>query len=676
MAVSKMKKLTLLAEREYLKPVMLSFQSYQAVELITTTADNQRNLVNQYLGVSDEVEDSDEKELPYDTQIFENPSYESDINRLSHQLDDIEEYIEFLEEVLPSPGLMEKLRAEKATFSLYEVEEKGADLNISSLITEAENIRKRMERLEEEKERLEEEREFLNRWKSLDFNPKVTENFQVTEVYVGAVDTERNEALEEALHNFNEIYVEELNYNEEETIYLIITSANAAQDVENTLIRHRFERLHYSYEHLPEQELKANKERLDNVSHEMTHIEDKPKEYRQLLEELKLAEEYLFNKRERLRATESVLVSENLFVVTGWIEEDMYKKQIQGIESKIGQENMMTTVEDVKDSEVEDVPIKLKNKDSTSAFENVVEMYGLPKYGEIDPSGFVQPFMILFFGMMTGDAGYGLFALILILLAMKFLDFSSSVKQSLKFFGQLMIGTILAGLAYGSFFGFQLPFSLINMNDQLVESLGISIGIGIVHLIIGLILNVIQNNRRGDYAESYTAGLSWILILVGVSILGINMIAGGASSWNTVGLALIILNLIGIVLVTTLAAENKAAGLGQGLFGLMDVTGYIGDILSYTRLTALGVASVNIGMAFNLIVGMLPVWARFTVGLLIFAGLHLFYLFISFISAYVHSLRLNFVEFFGKFHAGGGREFSPIATLGKNFIIKNDTARD
>lgn len=674
MAVSTMKKMTLLAEKENLSAVMLSLQSYQAVELMTTTVENQRALVNEYFNVDNEDVNSTE-EYPADKQIFKNISNESKINHLTGQIDKIEEYVEFLEEVLPSPGFLEKLRFEKKTYTLYEIEDLMADLDIDTLIHEAQGLRSHINKLNQQKEVLEEEREFLNRWKSLNFNPKDVADTKITEVFIGAIDSERNDALHEALHSFNELYIEELHYTDEETIYLIVTSNQEAEDVENILIRHRFERLHYQYDNLPAVELKRNREELNSLHEKIVHVEEKPEEYKGLLDNLKLTEEYLYSKRERLLASEDVLVSENLFVLTGWIEEDELDKQVKDIEKRIGKDSHIVTVNDVTENEIDDVPIKFKNSRSTSAFENVVSMYSVPKYGEMDPTPFVQPFSILFFGMMTADAGYGLLGLIAIFIGLKFLNLSSAMKKNLEFFGQLMIGTTLAGLFFGSFFGFELPFKVMSLSDQLLEIMVLSMGIGLVHLILGLFLNIIKNNRKKDYATSFTDGYAWILILLAAIALAANMFFGGPAIVITVALGVIVLSLLGTVLVNFFSNENKVDGAVQGVFSIFDITGYIGDIISYTRLTALGVASANIGMAFNLIIGLLPPLARFTIGILIFIGLHLFNMFIAMISGYVHTLRLNYVEFFGKFYTGGGREFSPIATLQKHILIRNNSTQ-
>lgn len=670
MVVSKMKKLTLLGEKEYLKSVMLSLQSFQAIELIPTPADIQRGLINQFHNVTEE--DSDDVELPSDNHIFDNPSNEREINRLTHLLDDVEESIEFLEDVVPSPSFLEKLRFEKETYSLYVIEEKVEALNISNLLQKSNDLRQRIDQLKEEREKLEEERSFLYRWRTLNFNPSLTKDFEITEVLVGAIDSERNDDLREALSHFAEIYIEELNYTEEETIYLIITSQREAHDIEQTLIRHRFERLDYKYNQLPEEELKRNKKQLNDITSKIEKIDDSPEEYKQLLMDLKIAEEYLFNTRERIRAAQDILISENLFVLTGWIEENIIDKQVKAIEKTVGEDKLLKVVQDVQESEKDSVPIKLQNRKSTSAFENVVTMYSVPKYGEMDPTPFVQPFSILFFGMMTADAGYGLLGLIAIFIALKFFNVPKELRKNLEFFGQLMIGTTLAGLFFGSFFGFDLPFKVMSLSDQLLEIMVLSMGIGFVHLILGLFLNTIINNRKKNYAESYTSGYSWILILIASLVIALNAFFAGPAMITTIAIVVTLLSLAVSVIINIISNENKIEGTVNGVFSLFDVTGYIGDIISYTRLTALGVASANIGMAFNLVIGLLPPIARFTVGILIFVGLHLFNMFIAMISGYVHTLRLNYVEFFGKFYQGGGREFEPIPLLQKHVLIENN----
>lgn len=673
MAISKMKKMTLLAENEYLEAVMRSLQNYQAVEVIPADTAIQNELVNQYFEQQG-LDLDDESAERYD-ELFEIKPKKKEINRVTSQLDDVEEYIEFLEDILPKPGFFANLTKEKETYSLNELHDYMKNKDIPALINEAQQLRSQVNILNKQKEELEEEREFLKRWFTLDFNPKSLKEFKITKALVGAVETERFEALERELSHFNEIYIEELHYSEEEIILLVIVSTEEAPDVEQILIRNRFERLNYDYDNLPKEELTRNKKDIKDVENRLQVIKDQQEEYQQLLIDLKLSEEYLFNVRERMYVKNEVLVSEHLFVLSGWIEEKVVDKQLKNIQDTIGEENTFTFIEDVQESEIDDVPIKYDNNRTTSAFENIVSMYSTPHYDEIDPTSLVQPFSILFFGMMTADAGYGLLGVVGVFLALKFLTLTSSLRKNLEFFGQLMIGTTLAGLFFGSFFGFELPFKVMSLSDQLLEIMVLSMGIGLVHLILGLVLNTVINNREKKYAESFTNGYSWIIILLSAIAIAVNAYVVGPAAVNIIAIAVILLSLAATVVINVVSNENKIEGAVQGVFSLFDVTGYIGDVISYTRLTALGVASANIAMAFNLVIGLLPVWARFSVGILIFIGLHLFNMFIAMISGYVHTLRLNYVEFFGKFYKGGGREFSPIPMLQKHIFIKNNSTQ-
>lgn len=672
MTISKMRKITFLSDKDYLDDVILSLQSYQAIELTPPKVASQNKLVNAYY--AEQVNDFGTRDTIPD-EIFESKTYKNEVTHYSNLLEDVSENIAFIEELLPKTGFFDNLNQEKETMTLEELNDRVNAKDLPDLVKKAKKIKQTVNSLKKKRKTLKEEQNFFKRWRALDFNPKETENFALTRVIVGAVDQERDKTFNETVNSFHNLYLERLHYSEEETQYLIIVSQDEFQELEKVLTSQRFESLEYPYDDLPQAELEKNKTKLAEVNEQLGHLDDEPEEIVDLLEKLKLSEEYLFNLRERIQAKEDILQSDHLFILSGWIEEDMVEQQVEAIKRSIGSEHAFLDIDEVEGDEQADVPIKFKNRPSTSAFEGTVEMYSTPRYDELDPTPFVQPFSILFFGMMTVDAGYGLLGLLATTLALKFMDLSASMEKNLKFFRQLMIGTTLAGLFFGSFFGFDLPFGVMSLTDQLIEVMGIAIAIGLVHLVLGLFLNTINKNRKGQYAESYISGYSWILILVGAAVLAVNMLLSGPAFWNTIGLALIIVNLIGIVVISVISSKSKAAGLGQGLFGLMDITSYIGDVISYTRLAALGVAGANIGMAFNLIIGMLPPVFRFTIGILIFLALHLFNMMISMISAYVHTLRLNYVEFFGKFYEGGGETFEPIPLLQKNIQIKTQNLK-
>ena len=196
--------------------------------------------------------------------------------------------------------------------------------------------------------------------------------------------------------------------------------------------------------------------------------------------------------------------------------------------------------------------------------------------------------------------------------------------------------------------------------------------LGLIQLLYGLVLNGIIKGKQGQRASSYVDGYAWFLMLIGFILW-----VGGAMLLNMplltqIGIGLVVLNAVGILVVSALSNPNKALGIGLGAYNLYGISGYVGDIVSYTRLMALAVASANIAMAFNMIIGFLPPIARFTVGVLIIIALQALNIALTFLSAYVHTSRLQYVEFFGKFFEGGGRPLTPLKMLEKHVWMEDN----
>lgn len=284
---------------------------------------------------------------------------------------------------------------------------------------------------------------------------------------------------------------------------------------------------------------------------------------------------------------------------------------------------------------------------------------------------FFSLFQVLFFGLMSADLGYGLLLFIATMIPLQFFDLSERMRQSFQSFNYMSVGTMGVGVLFGSFFGFDMPFALMNYTDQVIEVMVFSVAIGVIHMLVGYSLKLYLTLKDKDYASLYLDALQWMMILVGVGMMAVNKLLA-IPMLNTVGLVLILGNIVGMFIVNMMAASNPLAGLGQGLFGLIDIAGLIGDIVSYTRLTALGVAGANIGMAFNIIVDLFPPLVRFTLGIILFLILHALNIFITYLGSYVHSMRLEFVEFFGKFYATGGKAFEPLKPCEKDIWIKRD----
>lgn len=272
--------------------------------------------------------------------------------------------------------------------------------------------------------------------------------------------------------------------------------------------------------------------------------------------------------------------------------------------------------------------------------------------------------------MMVADLGYGLLLYAVTLAALVFFNLQKTSKRLVTFFNILAISVAIWGLIYGSFFGFDLPVALLSTKTDVITILVVSLLFGFVTLIFGLLLGAWQQVRMKAYATAYTSSLAWTFILLGLLLFILGKNVSGLAYLSVIGKWLALGNAFGILVVSLLKSKSLL-GLGSGLYNLYGISSYLSDLVSFTRLMALGLSGASIGAAFNMIVGIFPPVTRFTVGIFIFILLHAINIFLSMLSGYVHGARLIFVEFFGKFYEGGGKAFNPLK-LADNYVNVNE----
>lgn len=319
-------------------------------------------------------------------------------------------------------------------------------------------------------------------------------------------------------------------------------------------------------------------------------------------------------------------------------------------------------------------PIKLKNDKFSSAFEGLVKTYSMPSYNEVDPTPLVAPFYWLFFGMMVADFGYGLLVTILSFIVLKTCNLKESVKKNVKFFFYLGFSIMLWGAIYGSYFSLPLGIpGLINPTTDYNTILKISIIIGLIHVFVGLGTKAYIQIRDGKALDAfYDVGL-WYITLTTVILLLLGSYMGFTPLVMKIIKYIMIIAMIGIILTGGRDVKNIGGRIGLGVYSLYGISGYMGDLISYARLMALGLSGGFIALSVNQIcamVGFKPATIIFVILIFIFG--QTFNLLLSLLGAYVHSARLIYVEFFGKFYEGGGREFKDFKIDEKYINIKED----
>ena len=333
--------------------------------------------------------------------------------------------------------------------------------------------------------------------------------------------------------------------------------------------------------------------------------------------------------------------------------------------------------------EADNPPIKLKNNWFASQFEVLTGMYGMPVYGEFDPTSIVAPFFLLFFAMCMGDAGYGIL-LILIGMFLKFKMADSGLGKMHKLVTFLGVGTLVIGLFLGTFFGMSIleaswaPQSLkaICVDGWFPDGkiagfpaqMVLAVGIGVFHICLAMVVKTIGFTKRFGFKNTISTW-GWTLLIVGgivLAALGMMKVMGPVvMKWSVIALAVI--SCLAIFIFNT-PGRNPLMNIGSGLWDTYNmVTGLLGDVLSYIRLYALGLAGGMLGNAFNIMGTMIldiPIPAVnwiFCIVILIFG--HVLNLAMSCLGAFVHPLRLTFVEYFkNSGYEGTGKFYSPLTT--------------
>jgi len=412
---------------------------------------------------------------------------------------------------------------------------------------------------------------------------------------------------------------------------------------------------------------------LKNLSNELVDIEKEKKQIHNKLQQYQEKSYYdLLTNREEIQLERMRKeISKNFgrttstYILQGWVLEKK-ESDLKELVEKVTKGHAVLESETPK-ANPDNPPIYLETPTWAKSFKTFLELFATPKYNELNPTLFMGIFFVLFFGLMLGDAGYGLVLLLLSLVGyIKYGKHSSLILDWSKLGIMLGITTTVVGICTNGFFGDLLPrffhITLPTMNvlgvrlplDPLRDPLTIltiALIAGIIHLNLGIILGMVQSLHNKDYKTFFTKHFNWIPMQLGGGLL----IGTFIMDWQIEGVVFYLaigLTLVGIILLF----------LHSGPIGFFDITGYVGDWLSYARLLALGLATAGMALAFNVVAelmgNMIPyIGIAITIIILIFA--HLVNLALQALGAGVHSLRLQYVEFFNRFYEGGGRTFSP-----------------
>lgn len=434
-----------------------------------------------------------------------------------------------------------------------------------------------------------------------------------------------------------------------------------------------------------EAEIGKQKQRITEIEQELVSLSENR-------ESLRLLADYYRVRADKYEVLGQLPQSERTFFISGYVPEKQVARVRKALEGKY---DCVIDVEEVKEDE--EAPVLLENNRFAECAEGILQSYGLPKKGEIDPTSIMAVFYVILFGLMLSDAAYGaIVSIVCGIVIWKFPRMESSMRKSLQLFFWCGLSTLFWGVMFGGYFGdvvnvvsktffgneVAIPAVWFAPLDDPMKLLVFSMLLGLIHLFMGLGIKGYICLRDKRYLDFFCDVVLWFMLLVGllIMLLPSDIFASIAQMQiifppvvNALGKWLAILGAVGIVLMSGRSSKNFGVRIALGAYDLYNVTGWLSDILSYSRLLALGLATGVIAQVVNQMGSMMgnsiPGAILFIV---VFIIGHIFNIAVNLLGAYVHTNRLQYVEFFGKFYEGGGREFNPFRSKTKYTDIKEE----
>lgn len=595
----------------------------------------------------------------------------------SEELIDIDDYlnkskyvIERLEKIEDKKPALESLKEGKKHFTYEEIKNRARKFNFSQIYKEISSIIDEIEKKEAENQEILNKVSELLPYKAIDIPLEDLKLTKFSKIYLGTIPQRYKENFEELLKENDSVYFDVLHTDKNYAYYLIICHKSDDEDVIDAFRKMGFTLVNFKEKGTINENINSLRERKSKNLDSIDTLNKELKNYLKYLDDFKIYYEYQSNEKLKVISSEKFLRTKNLDLIEGYVPSKFLKSFEEAIQLICGDDYYLYKKEADRNSH--EVPIMLKNNKFVGPFEMLTEMYSMPKYNEIDPTPFFAPFYFIFAGIMIGDLGYGLLVFIGSLLALRFFNLDKATKRFMTFFNYLSISAMIFGLVFGSFFGGIIPLpTLINPAEDIMEMLMLSLLLGGVHIFFALGIKAYMDIRDNKPKDAfYDVGL-WYMALIGAIGYGLSK----AVAMNPIVVKILfyamIIAMVGIVLTGGRSEKTTLAKFGWGVYALYGISSYIGDFVSYLRLMALVLSGSFIGLAVNMIAGML--FGSSIIGklfaIVIFLVFQAFNCFLCYLSAYVHTARLTYVEMFNKFYEGGGVPFKKMVEDSKYFNI-------
>ncbi len=627
--------------------------------------------------------------------VFEKVNTATQISIFERNIATAENALEILNTYCPEEKSMFSGLEGKKQVSQKEIDE--VIINREQILKTVKNILQAGKEIEEKQAdsiRFGEEIKSLEPWKDMDVPMNLTGTSK-TGFMIGSISGSYNQeevtALFEKIEELPKATYAQVVSSDKYQTYITVVYIKEKQDqVEKALRSLSFNRPPLITSHTPRYSIQKRDYAMNAIVNEIAEIQKQLEEYSKERHQIEKMTDYYRVRAEKYKVVSEILQTKHTFFVSGYIPQ----RDLQDIKDTL--EKKYTVQIDVEEpKENEDVPVILSNNKTAAAVEGVVTSFGFPAKHEIDPTSITAFFYYFFFGIMLSDAAYGALMFLGCLWALKkFPNMSKEMQKTLRMFKNCGISTLVWGILFGGYFGdavtvigktffgadITIPPLWFAPIEKPMTMLIYCMIFGIVHLFVGLGIKGYMMLRQKDVTSFICDVLLWYVFLIGLILMliptSIFASLAGATivfpNWaNTLAKALALIGVLGILLMAGRRAKNPVKRLLLGAYSLYDTTSWLSDLLSYSRLLALGLATGVIAQVINTMAAM---GGRSVIGVIMFIVVffigHTFNMAINLLGAYVHTNRLQYVEFFGKFYEGGSREFKPFKENTKYVDVK------
>jgi V/A-type H+-transporting ATPase subunit I len=551
-----------------------------------------------------------------------------------------------------------------------------SDRKIQKTIEKCEQIEASMEKKKSEIENLQNTLEMLRPWSSLETPVEEIGQLLQATCWAGLIPNQHYEQIEEKLGELGAA-IQKIGPAGNRIACLIACLKEQTDEVQKSLRSAEFEPVNFEPMSGTASELiSEHSKKLEKAQSQLKIYTEQAEALSENLLNLQILYDHYQNLLSREQTRDTAPATESTVLLEGWVKEHNFHRL-----EKLMSDFDASSLTKIEPAENEEIPVEIENKRIIKPFEVITRLYGMPQHFEVDPTVFLAPFFALFFALCLTDAGYGLVMVILMAL---FIWKMQGDKKLMWMLGICGAVTIIAGALTGGWFGNAIQTFILGKPNKSIALwfdpfekpmtfFVLSLGLGYFQIMAGLAIGLGHSLKRRDYLSAICDYLSWLVMLNSIVLFLAAKFGAIPAPIGTV-CGIIALFPAAIILLFSVRQGGWPGRIGMGVYNLFSTIFYMGDVLSYLRLMALGMVTGGLAMAINVIVEIcskIPL-AGILIAVIVFVGAHAFNIAINTLGAFVHTLRLQYVEFFPKFFVGGGKQFMPLSKEYQHIYIAKE----